>query len=373
MLLLLKAMENGLEMSEKTMKECIFVTGGAGYVGSHTILELLNSGYDVIAVDNLVNAIPGQEGIMPESLSRVQKLAKRSLTFYKADLQDKATLREIFSKHKIDCVIHFAALKAVGESCRIPLDYYRNNVGGSVTLLEIMREFEVRQIIFSSSATVYGIPEYLPIDENHPVGLTCTNPYGRTKYFIEEILKDVTKSEKGWKVILLRYFNPVGAHESGFIGEDPQGIPNNLMPFIAQVAVGRRAELEVFGNDFNTPDGTGVRDYIHVMDLAAGHVAALTKIKDIDFFGCKAYNLGTGCGYSVLDVIHNFEKATNKKIPYRIVGRRAGDVDSLYADPSIAKKELQWEAKRDLLQMCIDTWHWQSLNPLGFSLSKSET
>ncbi|XP_067141437.1 UDP-glucose 4-epimerase-like isoform X2 [Centruroides vittatus] len=361
--------ENGLEMSETKALRCIFVTGGAGYVGSHTILELLNSGYDVIAIDNFVNAIPGQDG-MPESLSRVQKLAKKSLTFYKADLQDKPTIREIFSKHKVDCVIHFAALKAVGESCRIPLDYYRNNVGGSVTLLEVMREFGVKRIIFSSSATVYGIPKYLPIDENHPVGLTCTNPYGRTKYFIEEIMKDVTKSEKGWKVILLRYFNPVGAHESGLIGEDPQGIPNNLMPFIAQVAIGRRTELEVFGNDFNTTDG--VRDYIHVMDLAAGHVAALTKMTDNNFFGCKAYNLGTGCGYSVLDVIHNFEKATDRKIPYRIVGRRTGDVDSLYADPSIAKQELKWEAKRDLLQMCIDTWHWQSMNPLGFSSPESE-
>ncbi|XP_067141438.1 UDP-glucose 4-epimerase-like isoform X3 [Centruroides vittatus] len=325
--------ENGLEMSETKALRCIFVTGGAGYVGSHTILELLNSGYDVIAIDNFVNAIPGQDG-MPESLSRVQKLAKKSLTFYKADLQDKPTIREIFSK--------------------------------------VMREFGVKRIIFSSSATVYGIPKYLPIDENHPVGLTCTNPYGRTKYFIEEIMKDVTKSEKGWKVILLRYFNPVGAHESGLIGEDPQGIPNNLMPFIAQVAIGRRTELEVFGNDFNTTDGTGVRDYIHVMDLAAGHVAALTKMTDNNFFGCKAYNLGTGCGYSVLDVIHNFEKATDRKIPYRIVGRRTGDVDSLYADPSIAKQELKWEAKRDLLQMCIDTWHWQSMNPLGFSSPESE-
>ncbi|XP_076364836.1 LOW QUALITY PROTEIN: UDP-glucose 4-epimerase-like [Tachypleus tridentatus] len=346
----------------------VFVTGGAGYVGSHTILVLLNAGYEVVAIDNFVNAIPGKNGSIPESLHRVQELTGKSLTFYKMDLLDKESLKSIFSKHKFECVIHFAALKSVGESCQIPLDYYRNNIGGTINLVEVMKEFGVKNIVFSSSATVYGAPQYLPLDEKHPVGTSCTNPYGRTKYFIEEILKDVASAEKGWKVILLRYFNPVGAHESGKIGEDPQGIPNNLMPYISQVAVKRRPELQVFGNDFNTPDGTGVRDYIHVMDLAEGHVAVLKNLDAMKT--CLAYNLGTGHGYTVLQVIKAFEEAAGVKIPYTVVGRRVGDLGSLYADPSLAEKELDWKAKRSLVEMCADTWRWQSQNPMGF---RSET
>ncbi|GFQ84817.1 UDP-glucose 4-epimerase [Trichonephila clavata] len=345
----------------------IFVTGGAGYVGSHSILELLKNGYDVVAVDNFSNSSPGEGCTMPESLNRVQKLSGKSLTFYQVDLLNKDDLRKIFQKHLFSCVVHFAALKAVGESCRLPLDYYRNNVGGTINLLEVMKEFNVKIMVFSSSATVYGVPEYLPIDELHPVGSTCTNPYGRTKYFIEEILKDVCNSEKGWFVTLLRYFNPVGAHESGIIGEDPQGIPNNLMPYIAQVAVGRMKELQVFGNDYKTVDGTGVRDYIHVMDLAEGHVAAVDNILKETANGCKAYNLGTGEGYSVLQVIQAFEEACNVKVPYKIVGRREGDVDSIYADVSFAEKCLGFKTKRSLKDMCADTWRWQSNNPMGFN------
>ncbi|XP_054708540.1 UDP-glucose 4-epimerase-like [Uloborus diversus] len=344
----------------------IFVTGGAGYVGSHSILELLKNGYSVVAVDNFSNSKPGKDQTMPESLKRVQCLAGKELTFYEVDLLNKDSLKQIFQKHTFSCVVHFAALKAVGESCRVPLDYYRNNVGGSVNLLEVMQEFNVKRIVFSSSATVYGVPLYLPIDETHPVGSTCTNPYGRTKYFIEEILKDVSKSEKGWSVILLRYFNPVGAHESGIIGEDPHGVPNNLMPYISQVAVGRLKELMVFGNDYDTVDGTGVRDFIHVMDLAEGHVSAVKEILTAEFKGCTAYNLGTGKGYSVLEVIKAFEDACSVKIPYIIVDRRDGDVDSIYADVSLAEKCLGWKSKRSLKQMCEDTWRWQSKNPIGF-------
>lgn len=344
----------------------VFVTGGAGYIGSHAILELLKSGYGVVTVDNFCNSSPGKDNTLPESLRRVQKLTGKKLTFYEVDLLNKESLVEIFEKHRFSCVVHFAALKAVGESCRIPLDYYRNNVGGTVNLLEVMKQFGVKRFVFSSSATVYGVPIYLPLNEDHPVGSTCTNPYGRTKYFIEEILKDVYNSEKGWKIILLRYFNPVGAHESGEIGEDPLGTPNNLMPYIAQVAVGRRKSLEVFGNDYNTFDGTGVRDYIHIVDLAEGHVAAVNKILQDEFEGCKAYNLGTGEGYSVLQVIKAFEEASGITIPYTIVGRREGDVDSIYADAKLAEQCLGWKAKRSLVQMCQDTWRWQSENPTGF-------
>lgn len=345
----------------------IFVTGGAGYVGSHCVVELLNAGYDVIAVDNFVNATPGKGGDKPKSLLTVEELSGKKVTFYEADLLNQESIKDIFQKHKIDCVIHFASLKAVGESMKIPLDYYRNNVGGTVNLLEVMKQEGVRNVIFSSSATVYGKPQYLPIDENHPTGTDVTNPYGRTKYFIEEILKDLTKSEKGWKVFLMRYFNPVGAHPSGKIGENPQGTPNNLMPFISQVAVGRRKELQVFGSDFNTKDGTGLRDYIHVMDLAKGHVAALDKLLQDTNCGYKIFNLGTGRGNTVLEMIKGFEEATGVKIAYSIAARREGDVDEMYADCSLAEKELNWKAELSLRDMCIDTYRWQSQNPMGYA------
>lgn len=347
-------------------KGSIFVTGGAGYVGSHTVLELLNAGYDVVVMDNYHNAHPDKQGKMPESLRRVQELTGKTLTFYKADLNDQDSIDNIFKKHHFDCVIHFAALKAVGESWQIPLDYYRTNLGGTVNLLDVMRSHDVRKIIFSSSCTVYGVPQYLPIDENHPTGQSCTNPYGRTKYFIEEMLKDLSASEKGWSIVLLRYFNPVGAHESGHIGEDPQGIPNNLMPYVSQVAIGRRQELSVFGNDFNTRDGTGVRDYVHVVDLAKGHVATLEKVMAGEIHGCKPFNLGTGQGSTVLEVIAAFEQASGTKIPYKIVDRRQGDVDELYAIPNLAEEELGWKAEKSLYDMCKDMWNWQKKNPNGF-------
>ncbi|KAL1469438.1 hypothetical protein MTO96_025047 [Rhipicephalus appendiculatus] len=349
-----------------TSKGNIFVTGGAGYVGSHTVLELLNAGYDVVVMDNYHNAHPDKEGQMPESLRRVQELTGKTLTFYKADLKDQASIDEIFKKHHFDCVIHFAALKAVGESWQIPLAYYRTNLGGTVNLLDVMRSHGVKKFIFSSSCTVYGIPKYLPIDENHPTGQSCTNPYGRTKYFIEEMLKDLSASEEGWSIVLLRYFNPVGAHESGYIGEDPQGIPNNLMPYVSQVAIGRRSELSVFGNDFNTRDGTGVRDYVHVVDLAKGHVVTLDKVMAGKIQGCKPFNLGTGRGSSVLEVIAAFEQASGVKIPYKIVDRRQGDVDELYAIPNLAEEELGWKAEKSLYDMCKDMWNWQKKNPNGF-------
>ncbi|XP_042910656.1 UDP-glucose 4-epimerase [Parasteatoda tepidariorum] len=349
-----------------SVKEYILVTGGAGYVGSHSILVLLQNNYNVVAIDNFSNSSPSDNNDMPESLRRVQNLAEKTLIFYQIDLLNKEALEEVFQKHAFSCVIHFAALKAVGESCRVPLDYYRNNVGGTVNLLEVMKNFKVKRFVFSSSATVYGKPEYLPIDENHSVGSTCTNPYGRTKYFIEEILKDLCSSDKDWTVTLLRYFNPVGAHESGEIGEDPQGIPNNLMPYLSQVAVGRLKELQVFGNDYKTVDGTGVRDYIHVMDLAEGHVAAVKEILERNEGVCKVYNLGSGEGYSVLQVIQAFDEGCGVKIPYKIVGRREGDVDSIYADASLAEKRLGWKAKRTLKEMCQDTWRWQSKNPKGY-------
>lgn len=326
-------------------------------MGSHAVVELVNAGYEVVVLDNLVNA-------SMESIRRVNEITGTTVPFYVIDLLDKSAVQHLFKKHKVSSVMHFAGLKAVGESCEKPLLYYKNNVGGTCNLLEVMKEFGVYNIIFSSSATVYGSPSYLPIDEKHPAG-GCTNAYGKTKYFIEEILKDICVAEKQWNVVLLRYFNPVGAHVSGKIGEDPQGIPNNLMPFIAQVAVGRRAELQVFGNDYDTPDGTGVRDYIHVVDLVQGHVAALKKIEE--GCGCKVYNLGTGQGYSVIEMAKAFEKASGTPIPYKIAPRRAGDIASCYADASLAEKELGWKAKLDLSKMCEDIWRWQSQNPKGFN------
>ncbi|KAK9703713.1 GDP-mannose 4,6 dehydratase [Popillia japonica] len=343
----------------------ILVTGGAGYVGSHTIVELLTNGYNVVAIDNLVNSYAVKDD-KPESLKRVEKITGKTIIFYNVDIRDNTALQKLFQTHRFDCVIHFAALKAVGESVQIPLTYYQNNIAGSSTLFEVMKENGVKKVVFSSSATVYGIPQFLPITEEHPTGQGCTNPYGKTKYFVEEILKDVCTSDKEWSVILLRYFNPVGAHESGDIGEDPTGIPNNLMPYLAQVAVGRREKLHIFGNDYDTHDGTGIRDYIHITDLAIGHVQALEKLFEPMFRGCKAYNLGTGRGYSVLEMIDAFAKASGKKIHYEFTKRREGDVAASYADASLAKDELNWTATKDIHDMCKDTWNWQIKNPYGF-------
>jgi len=333
----------------------ILVTGGAGYIGSHTCLELLQAGYEVVVVDNLSNS-------KEESLKRVQELAGKTLEFHKVDLLDKEALKAVFDSASIEAVIHFAGLKAVGESVTIPLHYYHNNVTGTLILCEVMESHGVKNIVFSSSATVYGDPHTVPITEDFP--LSPTNPYGRTKWMIEEILRDLHRTDEVWNIALLRYFNPVGAHPSGRIGEDPNGIPNNLLPYIAQVAVGKLSELPVFGNDYPTPDGTGVRDYIHVVDLSVGHLAALLKLTSNP--GVVTYNLGTGRGYSVLEMVSAFEKASGKKIAYNIEGRRAGDIASCYADPSVAKKELDWSADRGIDEMCVDSWHWQSSNPNGY-------
>jgi len=333
----------------------ILVTGGAGYIGSHTCLELLQAGYEVVVVDNLSNS-------KEESLKRVQELTGKTLAFHKVDLLDKEALNAVFDHTSIKAVVHFAGLKAVGESVTIPLHYYHNNVTGTLILCEVMESHEVKNIVFSSSATVYGDPHTVPITEDFP--LSPTNPYGRTKWMIEEILQDLHRTDELWNIALLRYFNPVGAHSSGRIGEDPNGIPNNLLPYIAQVAVGKLSELPVFGNDYPTPDGTGVRDYIHVVDLSVGHLAALSKLTSNP--GVVTYNLGTGRGYSVLEMVSAFEKASGKKIPYYIAGRRAGDIASCYADPSTAKKELDWSADRGIEEMCADSWHWQSSNPDGY-------
>lgn len=334
----------------------ILVTGGAGFIGSHTVIELVNAGYDVVVIDNLVNA-------SEKSLERVEQIIGKPVKFYKVDIRDKAGLNEVFEKENIDSCIHFAGLKAVGESVKKPLEYYENNIAGTLVLLEVMRAHNVKNIVFSSSATVYGSPAFVPITEECPKG-QCTNPYGWTKSMLEQILSDIQFADNEWNVILLRYFNPIGAHESGLIGENPNGIPNNLMPYITQVAVGKLKELSVFGNDYNTPDGTGVRDYIHVVDLAIGHVKAIEKIAENP--GLKIYNLGTGNGSSVLDIVKNFEKASGVKIPYVIKGRRAGDIDACYADASLAKKELNWVAKRDLQKMCEDSWRFQKNNPNGY-------
>ncbi|RZF32820.1 hypothetical protein LSTR_LSTR011466 [Laodelphax striatellus] len=346
----------------------ILITGGAGYIGSHTVLVLLENGYDIIVLDNLVNAWKDDSVQIPEVLQRVERLSGKKITFYQVDLVDKDGLSEVFKQHKIDCVIHFAALKAVGESCQEPLKYYSNNVSGSITLFKVMKEQNVKNLVYSSSSTVYGSPEYLPLCEKHPTGRTCTNPYGKSKYFVEEILRDLVTSDKGWNVISLRYFNPVGAHPSGDIGEDPTGTPNNLMPYVAQVAIGRRKELLVFGNDYDTPDGTGVRDYIHIMDLAEGHVVALQNLlkpSSTDRF--NVFNLGTGRGYSVLEVINAFSEVSGRKINYRFVARREGDIAVSYCSPNLAKDSLGWTAKRGLKDMCEDMWRWQTKNPNGFN------
>ena len=332
----------------------ILVTGGCGYIGSHTVLELLNKNYEVVVVDNFSNS-------SFESLRRVQKITGKEVIFYEADIRDSAKMESIFDKHAFDAVIHFAAFKAVGESCKLPLKYYENNISGTVSLLQIMERHNVKKIIFSSSATVYGDPERLPLDET--CRLSTTNPYGSTKLMMENIMQDLWKADNEWNIILLRYFNPVGAHESGLIGEDPKGIPNNLMPFVAQVASGKLSCINVFGNDYDTPDGTGVRDYIHVGDLALGHIAA---IEQCNRSGVHIYNLGTGHGYSVLDMIHAFEKACGKKLPYKICDRRPGDIAACYACPDKAKKDLKWEAKFGIEEMCASQWKWQSGNPMGY-------
>lgn len=333
----------------------ILVTGGAGYIGSHTVLELLNSGNDVVVIDNLCNS-------SRESLRRVEALTGRSVTFYEADVCDRSALQTIFAQHAIDAVIHFAGLKAVGESTQIPLKYYQNNIAATLVLCEEMERAGVFRLVFSSSATVYGDPHTVPIQEHFPT--SATNPYGRSKLMVEEMLRDIVAADPRWSVVLLRYFNPVGAHISSQIGEDPNGIPNNLLPYIAQVAIGRLKQLSVFGNDYPTPDGTGVRDYIHVVDLSLGHLKALQYIADRH--GVFTFNLGTGQGYSVLEMVKAFEQASGRAVPYQVVARRPGDIAVCYAEPDLAAQELGWRAERGLPEMMADTWRWQSQNPNGY-------
>ena len=333
----------------------VLVTGGAGYIGSHTCIAMIEAGYDVVVIDNLDNS-------SAESLKRVEKIVGKSIKFYEEDVRDKNALRKIFTENKIESVIHFAGLKAVGESCAIPVKYYDNNLISTLYLLEVMEEFGVKRIVFSSSATVYGVATEMPLREGMPLG--AINPYGRTKYFIEEILRDLYISDNSWSIALLRYFNPIGAHESGTIGEDPQGIPNNLMPYISQVAVGKLEKLSVFGDDYDTRDGTGVRDYIHVVDLAAGHVKATDWV--MANAGCEPFNLGTGNGCSVLELKCAFEKASGTTVPYVVAPRRTGDLGEVYADATKAREVLGWEAKYDIERMCIDTWRWQKNNPNGY-------
>lgn len=338
----------------------VLVTGGAGFIGSHTCVELINAGYEIVVVDNLYNSCM-------EAVRRVEKITGKSVKFYEVDLLDKEKLNEVFEKESIDSVIHFAGYKAVGESVRKPIEYYHNNITGTLILLDVMRAHGCKSIVFSSSATVYGDPAFVPITEECPTG-GVTNPYGQTKFMIEQILQDVYVSDHEWNVILLRYFNPIGGHESGLIGENPKGIPNNLLPYVTQVAVGKLEKVGVFGNDYDTKDGTGVRDYIHVVDLAIGHVCALKKIDEMRSdleSGVKVYNLGTGNGYSVLEVIAGVSKACGKDIPYEIKPRRPGDIAVCYADPKKAKDELHWEATRDIDKMCEDAWRFQKMNPNG--------
>ena len=334
----------------------ILVTGGAGYIGSHTCVELLDAGHEVVIVDNLYNA-------SRKAVERIAEITGKTPVFYQTDLCDRKALESVFEAHDFDAVIHFAGYKAVGESVEKPIEYYSNNLNGTLTLTDLMRRHGVKKIIFSSSATVYGDPAFVPITEECPKGV-CTNPYGWTKWMLEQILTDIQTSDPEWSVILLRYFNPIGAHRSGKIGEDPKGIPNNLLPYVAQVAIGRLKELGVFGNDYPTPDGTGVRDYIHVVDLARGHVQALKKFSEAP--AVRVYNLGTGHGYSVMDIVKAFEKACGHPIPYSIKPRRAGDIATCYCDPGKAKAELGWEAAYGIDEMCADSWRWQSMNPEGY-------
>ncbi|XP_063883236.1 UDP-glucose 4-epimerase-like isoform X4 [Scylla paramamosain] len=338
-------------------QKTVFVTGGTGYIGSHCIVDLLNEGYEVITIDNLTNSRSG-------ALRRVEEITGKKVTFYQCDLLDGETVHKIFAKHKIDYVIHFAAMKAVGESMQFPLIYYKNNVIGTINLIEAMKANNVYQMVFSSSCTVYGDPEHLPITEDHPTG-AVTNVYGRTKYLIEEMLKDLSRAEEKWNIIALRYFNPVGAHPSGRLGEDPTKNFTNLMPYIGQVAIGKKPNLTIFGSDYDTPDGTGVRDYIHVMDLASGHVSALTKL-DQEHLKFKTYNLGTGQGVSVLQLVKAFEAVTDTKVPYELKPRREGDIVSMFANTTLAKNELGWTAKYSLENMCEDFWRWQTMNPDGY-------
>ena len=334
----------------------VLVTGGAGYIGSHTCLELLESGYRVVVIDNLCNS-------NPKSLNRVEELTGKKLKFYPGDVRDEALLTKIFQENEIGCVIHFAGLKAVGESVAKPWEYYDNNLNSTLVLTKVMKQFGMKNIIFSSSATVYSADNEMPLKETSRTG-GCTNPYGWTKYMTEQILSGMAHADPEWSVVLLRYFNPIGAHESGMIGEDPRGIPNNLMPYITQVAVGRREKLSVFGNDYDTPDGTGVRDYIHVVDLAKGHVAAVKYAGS--HTGCEVFNLGTGVGYSVLDMVRTFQEVNGVPIPYQIVDRRPGDLPVCYADPSKSAEKLGWKAEKNLRDMCRDSWNWQSHNPMGY-------
>ncbi|MDQ0414639.1 UDP-glucose 4-epimerase GalE [Mesobacillus stamsii] len=340
----------------------ILVTGGAGYIGSHTCVELLNAGYEIIVVDNLMNS-------KLETVNRISELAGKSFPFYQVDLLNEQGLETVFIENEIDTVLHFAGLKAVGESVRVPLKYYHNNLTGTINLLNTMKKYDVTRLVFSSSATVYGMPEKVPISEDFP--LNALNPYGRTKLMMEQILTDLQQADQNWSIALLRYFNPIGAHESGMIGEDPNGVPNNLMPFITQVAVGKLPELQVFGNDYPTTDGTGVRDYIHVVDLARGHVKALEKVAAST--GVESFNLGTGKGYSVLEMVAAFEKASGIPIPYKMVEPRAGDAAICFADPTKAQKELNWSAEKNLREMCEDSWRWQSKNPNGYEQNLIQT
>jgi len=332
----------------------VLITGGTGFIGSHTCVELLESGHEIVVMDNFSNSCP-------EVLERIKKITGKDFAFYEADLLNEAALDKIFAENKIDSVVHFAGLKAVGESVEKPLEYYENNVSGSINLFKAMRKAGTKKLVFSSSATVYGIPKTVPITEDFP--LSAINPYGATKLMIEDMLRDIAHADDTWRISLLRYFNPIGAHECGLIGEDPNGIPNNLLPYVAQVASGRLPYLNVYGDDYDTPDGTGVRDYIHVVDLAKGHLNALNKLQTTT--GCHAYNLGTGVGYSVLDIVKAFEKACGKEIPYKMAPRRAGDAATCYSDPSFAKEELGWTAKLNLDDMCQSMWHFTELNPKG--------
>ena len=334
----------------------VLVTGGAGYIGSHTCVELLESGYEVVVIDNLCNS-------NPKSLERVEMLTGKKVTFYEGDVRDEALLKKIFAEHSIECVIHFAGLKAVGESVAIPWKYYDNNLNSTLVLTKVMEEVGMKNIIFSSSATVYSGDNEMPLREDSRTG-NCTNPYGWTKYMTEQILGGMAHADQEWGIVLLRYFNPIGAHISGMIGEDPRGIPNNLMPYITQVAIGRREFLSVYGNDYDTPDGTGIRDYIHVVDLAKGHVAAVKYV--LKNKGCEVFNLGTGTGYSVLDMVKAFNEANNLDLPYKIVDRRPGDLAVCYADPAKSAEVLGWKAEKNLNDMCRDSWNWQSKNPQGY-------